>query len=135
MRIRIAAALVALVTPVWGAEVPSHSFFSGNDVYDWCRHDRKAAQSYVAGIFDEAAHAAAVIDDTRHWSKDMPKNDAEVDFALQRVVGYCAPEHVVLEQVTDVFCAYLKDSPAKRDGLPAIMFSEALTKAWPCPGK
>jgi hypothetical protein len=114
------------------AEVPSHSFFSGNDVYDWCQHDRKAAQSYVAGMFDEAAHSAAVIDNTRHWHKDMPKNDAEVDFALDRVVGYCAPERVVLEQVTNVFCAYLKDTPAKRDGLPAIMFSDALTKAWPC---
>jgi hypothetical protein len=64
----------------------------------------------------------------------MPKNNAEVDFALERVVGYCAPEHAVLEQVTDVFCAYLQDAPSKRDGLPAIMFSEAL-KAWPCPAK
>jgi hypothetical protein len=42
-------------------------FFSGNDVYDWCRYDRKAARSYVAGLFDSAAHAAAVIDSTRNF--------------------------------------------------------------------
>ncbi|WP_183117551.1 Rap1a/Tai family immunity protein [Bradyrhizobium diazoefficiens] len=122
-------------TSAFAAEVPPHAFFSGNDIYDWCQHDRKAAQSYVAGLFDQAAHAAAVIDATRNFGKDMPKNDAQVDFALQRVVGYCTPARANLQQVTDVFCAYLQDSPAKRDGLPAIMFSEALTKAWPCPGK
>lgn len=127
--------LVACSNVSGAAEVPSRSFFSGNDVYDWCRFDRTRAFSYVAGLFDQAAHAAAVIDDTRHWHKDMPKNDAEVDFALERVVGYCAPDNATIEQVTDVLCIHLKDNPAKRDGLPAIMFSQALTKAWPCPKK
>jgi hypothetical protein len=28
----------------------------------------------------------------RHWHKDMPNNDAEADFAWDRVVGYCNPE-------------------------------------------
>jgi hypothetical protein len=132
MRALVAVCMFA-VSAAKAAEVPTHSFFSGNDVYGWCRHDRHAARSYVAGLFDQAAHAAAVIDDTRNFGKDMPKNDAQVDFALQRVVGYCIPERVTLEQVTDVFCSYLKDSAPKRDGLPAIMFSEALKKAWPCP--
>jgi hypothetical protein len=64
--------------------------------------------------------------------RGTPQNDAMVDFQLKRIVGYCIPEHATLEQVTDVFCKYLKDFPEKRDGLPAILFSEALTKAWPC---
>lgn len=74
-----------------------------------------------------------MIDSGRHFGKGMSNNDIEVDFALGRVVGYCKPERATLEQVTDVFCAYLKDNPAERDGLPAIMFPKALTKAWPCP--
>ncbi|MEH2611308.1 hypothetical protein V1293_003597 [Bradyrhizobium sp. AZCC 1693] len=74
-----------------------------------------------------------MIDSGRHFGKDMPNNDIEIDFALDRVVGYCKPERVTLEQVTDVFCAYLKDHPSERDGLQAIMFPKALTKAWPCP--
>jgi Rap1a immunity proteins len=127
-----AAALLLSVTAAQAAEVPPASFFSGNDIYDWCQHSRTMARSYTAGLFDSAAHAAAVIDDTRNFGKEMPKNDAQVDFALKRVVGYCAPQRVTIEQATDVFCGYLKDSPAKRDGLPAILFSDALTKAWPC---
>jgi hypothetical protein len=30
----------------------------------------------------------------------MPNNDAEVDFALDRVVGHCKPDRATLEQVT-----------------------------------
>ena len=55
-----------------------------------------------------------------------------VDFQLKRIVGYCAPTRATVEQVADVFCKYLKDFPEKRDGLPSILFSEALTKACPC---
>ena len=59
------------------------------------------------------------------------------DITLRRcpVVGFCKPEHATIEQMTDVFCAYLRDTPAKRDGLPSIMLNDALKTAWPCPGK
>lgn len=117
------------------AEVPSHTFYSGNDVYDWCRYDRRIAFSYVAGLYDSAAHAATVIDSGRHFGKDVPNNDIEIDFAFNRVAGYCMPDRATLEQVTDVFCAYLKDNPDKREGLPALMFPDALKKAWPCRGR
>lgn len=106
-----------------------------NYIYDWCRNDRRAALSYVAGLYDSAAHAAAVIDSGRHVGKDSTSNDVEIDFALNRVVGYCKPDRATLEQVTDVFCTYLKDNPSKRDGLPAIIFPDALKKTWHCPGR
>lgn len=136
----IRASLVAMALGLAGtvagaAEVPPTAFYSGNDIYDWCRNDRRAAFSYVAGLYDSAAHAAAVIDSGRHFGKDSMNNDVEIDFALNRVVGYCKPDRATLEQVTDVFCTYLKDNPSKRDGLPAIMFPDALKKAWPCPGR
>jgi hypothetical protein len=128
----VAATLFALTLPVLAGEVPAVSFFSGNDVYQWCQHDRAMAQNYVAGMYDMAAHAAYAIDG--HFGI-MQKNDAEVDFALDRVVGFCKPEHATIEQMTDVFCAYLRDTPAKRDGLPSIMLNDALRTAWPCPDK
>jgi Rap1a immunity proteins len=135
MRIMCAVAtLFTLTLSAFAGEIPAKSFFSGNDVYQWCQHDKMMAQAYVAGMYDEAAHGAAAIDDMRHFSA-MPKNDVEVDFALDRVAGFCMPEHATLEQITDVFCAYLRDSPAKRDGLPSIMFNDALKQAWGCPGK
>lgn len=132
-RLTLVAACFGLAGLALAAEVPSTAFFSGNDVHQWCQRDKPMAQSYVAGLYDMAAHGATAIDNMRHWHKDIPNNDAEVDFALDRVVGYCKPDHATLEQVTDVFCKYLADNAAERDGLPAIMFPTALTKAWPCP--
>jgi hypothetical protein len=125
-------ALCGLAASSGATEIPQTTFYSGNDVYGFCRHDRAVAFAYVAGLYDEAAHAAIVVDDLRHYGSKTQQNDIEVDFALKRVVGYCAPTHATLEQVTDVFCKYLKDAPEKRDGLPSILFSDALTKAWPC---
>jgi hypothetical protein len=128
-------ALCACVASAAGAvEIPQRTFYSGNDVYGFCQHDRAVAFAYVAGLYDQAAHAALLIDHFRYSGSRTPQKDLEVDFQLKRIVGYCAPEHVTVEQVTDVFCKYLKDIPEKRDGLPQILFSEALTKAWPCPG-
>jgi hypothetical protein len=80
--------------------VPPTAFFSGNDVHQWCQRDKAMAQSYVAGLYDIPAHGATAIDNMRHWHKDLPNNDAEVDFALDRVVGYCKPDRATLEQVT-----------------------------------
>lgn len=135
MRTMIAvAAFFALTLPALAGEVPAKTFFSGNDVHQWCQHDKTMAQGYVGGMYDMAAHGAAAIDDMRHYGT-MPKNDVEVDFALDRVAGFCMPEHATLEQMTDVFCAYLRDSPAKRDGLPSIIFNDALKQAWRCPRK
>lgn len=136
--IRVSLARLALglvVTPADAAEVPPAAIYFGNDVYDWCGHDRRAAFSYVGGLYDSVAHAAAVIDSGRHFGRDSTNNDVEVDFALHRVVSYCKPDCATLKQVTDVFCAYLEGNPSQRAGLPAIIFPDALKKAWPCPGR
>jgi hypothetical protein len=82
------------------------------------------AQGYVVGMYDMAAHAAYSIDGMRHFGA-MPNNDAEVEFALDRVVDFCKPEHATVKQMTDVFCAHLKNKPAERHGLPSIIFNEA----------
>jgi hypothetical protein len=119
-------------------ELPARAFYSGNDVYDLCQTHRIAALAYVAGLYDEAAHAAWVIDGTRITIFSNPQRDLSdrmADYALSRVVGYCVPRAATLDQVTDVFCKYLRDTPEERHGLPPILFSEALTKAWPCPDK
>ena len=131
----LAAAAVLVSTSAFAVELPDRTFFSGNDVYQWCQRDKAMAQGYVGGMYDTAAHAALAIDSMRHFGKQMPKNDAEVDYAIERVVGFCKPEHATLEQMTDMFCKFLKESPAQRDGLPAILFNDAGKKAWPCPGK
>jgi hypothetical protein len=127
--------LFVLMLPTLAGEAPDKIFFSGNDIYQWCQQGKAMAQAYVGGMYDTAVHGVYIINSMRNYSKDMPKNDVEVDFARDRVLGFCKPKHATLEQMTDVFCAYLRDSPAKRDGLPSIMFNDALKQAWRCPVK
>jgi hypothetical protein len=141
MRAMLAAAtiLLALTLPTFAGNVPDSPlfsdkvFFNGNDVYQWCQHDKASVQTYVGGMYDMSVHGAFVIDGMRHLGA-VPDNDFDVNFALKRIAGFCKPEHATLEQMTDVFCAYLRNTPAERHGLPAIMFHDALKKAWPCPG-
>jgi len=45
-------------------------------------------------------------------------------------VGFCKPEHATLEQIADVFCACLRNTPPERHGGPAILLKYALKKAW-----
>jgi hypothetical protein len=122
-----------LALPAFARNLPDKSFFNGNDVYQWCQTDKTLAQGYVVGVYDMAAHAAYSIDGMRHFGA-MPNSDAEVELALDRVADFYKPEHATVEQMTDVFCAHLKDKPAERHGLPSTIFNEALKQAWPCPG-
>jgi Rap1a immunity proteins len=135
MKTMFAAALISVLTVPAAAEVPDKTFFSGNDVYQWCQHDKATAQAYVGGLFDMAAHGASVIDSMRNHNKGLLNNDVEISVALDRVAGFCKPEHATLEQMTDVFCTSLRNSPAERHGLPALLFNDSLKKAWRCPGK
>jgi hypothetical protein len=124
--------MVGLTLPA-AAEIPNSSFFSGNDVYDWCQHDPAMALGYTAGQFDGAVHAAYTIESMRDLSGPgkEAKNGILVDMSIERVIGFCMPQHATMRQITDIFCKYLKDTPTERDGLPAIILNKALTKAWP----
>ena len=132
--IAVAPILIALVLPSSSAELPGTTFFDGNAVYDNCKHNRSMAFGYTAGLYDEAAHGASVIDAMRIYP-ETKTSGIGVNMALDRIVKYCKPEGVTLEQMTDVFCNHLRDNPASRNGLPSILFNDALTKAWPCSKK
>ena len=92
------------------------------------------ALAYTAGQFDGLVHAAYTIDSMRPLrgaeSKD-PYAEMQVDMTIARVISFCMPEHATTQQITDIFCSYLRDVPAERDRLPAIILDGALTTAWP----
>jgi hypothetical protein len=46
--------------------------------------------------------------------------------------GYCEPSNITVQQVTDIFCAFLRDSPQKRSDPAAMLFTEAMKRVWPC---
>ena len=51
---------------------------------------------------------------------------------MKRLGSFCPPDHVMVQQAADVFCKYLREAPEKRSTTAAILFGEAMTKAWPC---
>jgi Rap1a immunity proteins len=58
-------------------------------------------------------------------------DDALIDFEIELTFGYCESPHVTAQQVTDVFCAFLRDKPEKRSDPAAMLFTEAMKRAWP----
>lgn len=86
------------------------------------------AQAYTAGLWDLTFRSAFIVDTTFRGLT----HDATVEFGLERLVGFCTPDRIIVEQVTDVFCAYLRDMPEKRQMNAALLFSDAMKKAWPC---
>ena len=131
---KIASVVLLLASTPAFAEIPTSSFFSGNDVYDWCQHDPTMALGYIAGQFDGLVHAAYTIDSMRPLAGVEKKDSSAeilVNMSIERVIGFCMPEHATMRQITDIFCQYLRDVPKERAGLPAIILNRALTKAWP----
>jgi len=106
------------------------AFFSGNKVHSWCQRDRLMAQAYSTGQWDANIRSAFVVDTTfRHMA-----HDAAIDFALETLGGFCVThgDAVTVDQVTDVYCIYLRNAPEKRNRSAAVLFFEAIKKAWPC---
>jgi Rap1a immunity proteins len=106
-------------------------FFNGNDVYSWYKTDRATALGYTAGLADEATHSAFVVDVTRPPLRP-DQQDSRANLFITMVRNYCIPKTVDLDQVTDVFCNYLRDTPQERHNLPPLLFNDAMEKAWPC---
>jgi hypothetical protein len=105
-----------------------NAFFSGNDVYSWCQRDKSLALGYVAGLWDEALHGSFVLN-------VVPFGEAENvqrKYAKELFVQFCGPSKVVLEQVSDVFCGYLRDVPSDRHKPASLLFHAAMKKTWPC---
>jgi Rap1a immunity proteins len=104
-------------------------FFTGNDVHSLCQFNRSSAQSYTAGVWDHSARTVYGLNLQRGYSAMV---DAAVSYEKDFLVGYCEPPRVTAGQVTDVFCAYLRDKPEKRNVNAALLFMEAMQTAWPC---
>ena len=108
---------------------PGGSFLDGNDLHLWCQSNKSLAQAYTAGLWDLSVRSAFII---KALTPIGQTHNSEVDLQLDWLGRFCEPDRVILEQVIDVYCAYLRDVPETRQKPAAILFSEAMTKAWPC---
>jgi len=84
-------------------------FFTGNDVHSWCQRDKSMAIGYTAGLWDGTVRCAFILKTSQGIG-----GDASVEYGLERLGGFCAPRGVRRDQVTDVFCIYLRDTPETR---------------------
>jgi hypothetical protein len=108
---------------------PVGAFFTGNELQVRCRFATQLVASYVAGLWDMRVQSALILDGLLRLRGVA---DAGVEYGLQRLGVFCPPPGVTIGQATDVFCKYLRDSPEKGHTSGAILFSEAMPKAWPC---
>jgi hypothetical protein len=127
----ISVSVISLATSASTYDLPgpANAFFRGNDVHSWCQNNRSMALAYTAGLWDLSSWSVLIV---QGLTPIGHASDAAVNFALERLGRFCEPHHVVVEQATDVFCAYLRDVPERRNDSAAILFSNAMKKAWPC---
>jgi len=108
---------------------------TGDDVHSWCESNRSMALAYASGIADHSARVSYTLDISVRMPPDSRLktfSDVTLDLAKDLLVGYCIPDQATMEQITDVFCSFLKDTPKDRN-LPATsLFQSAMRKAWPC---
>jgi hypothetical protein len=113
----------------------ANAVFYGNDVHLWCQSSRSMALAYAAGLVDQSARISYTLGVTVRFPHRLGgdnMNDAVLDYAGKMLVGYCIPDEATMEQVTDVFCSYLRDTPQDRHTLATFVFQRAMQKAWPC---
>ena len=123
---------------------------SGTAAYGWCqsagtigntlRIRGALALGYVAGLNEAATEMAANIETFR--PRYLPQAEAERQNAVLDGLAYvtyggtCVPASVSNGQMTDIFCAYLRDNPQERQQQPAFfLYKKALAKAFPCSGR
>ena len=104
-------------------------FFRGNDVHSWCQSDHTLTMGYTAGLWDQSARAFNSL--TLHSGLSV-QVDTVIDWENQMAFGYCEPPNVTAQQVTEVFCAFLREKPEKRSDPAPMLFTEAMKRAWPC---
>jgi Rap1a immunity proteins len=105
------------------------SFFNGNDVHSWCQSSPSLALGYTAGILDQSARTFA---DLNLQTGSSVQVDGVIAWEKEMIFGYCEPPNVTAQQVTDVFCGYLRDKPEKRTDGAASLFKDAMQRVWPC---
>ena len=93
-------------------EMPEkHGIFTGNDVYSWCKNTRPLAQAYAAGMWDVTARTWGLLYD---FKTDAPTAvNTSLGMISDQLANFCEPPGIIVEQVTDVFCSFLRDTPER----------------------
>ena len=91
---------------------------------------------FVSGVNDKSIVDERVLNSIylHMLPKDQPP-DSDVrtlNFFAGQISGYCTPEGATINQTTDIFCKYLRETPAERQKEAAHLLVNALKAVWPC---
>jgi hypothetical protein len=102
---------------------------TGNDIQIWCESERLTARAYTARVWGKTKPADSTLNTKKGYSGFV---DAAISPEKEPLVGYCEPADLTVQQVTNVYCKFLDDNPEKRSAPGALLFTEAMRRAWPC---
>ena len=114
-----------------GPESAASQSLDGNALFEACGGSEEWAEAfcygYIFGVNDGGMYTALTAQQDSKGSTIQETMGAVTD-----LLGYCTPNTVNSLQMTDVILAYLRDHPELRH-LPAqILFTDAMTEAFPC---
>jgi hypothetical protein len=130
----VQSAIVSVLTALTMTQAAAQ-FLRAGDLHAWCQSNRPMASAYAAGMADEAAHSLLVLDSFKPMSSADSASSALIattKIGTELIGGSCRPPDATLDQVTDALCNFLRDSPRDRHAPPALVFSQAMGKRWPC---
>ncbi|UFW83002.1 hypothetical protein BjapCC829_23745 [Bradyrhizobium barranii] len=111
-------------------------FYTGNTMLPYCHGNISHVYGYVAGVVDKAMADADFTGATYirlfRELKDHEGFVTGVGKLQGQILNYCLPENVVLSQVGDVFCKYLRDKPEVRQNSADVLLHDSLKVAFPC---
>ena len=130
----IQSAIISILTALTVTQAAAQ-FLSADNLHAWCKNNRSMASAYAAGMADEAAHSLFVLDSVKPMSSVDSASSALIatsKIGTELIGGSCRPPEATLDQVTDALCNFLRDFPRDRHAPPALVFSQAMGKRWPC---
>lgn len=125
---------IALVAILASVKTAHAGFWDGNFLYRNCQGDSGFVNGYVTGWIDKWGVDSYWVDSA--WQDE--KHDTGLDYVrrtmLKGGIGrkICLPPKATSGQLSDVFCKFLKENPAKRADPADGLLGEALHDAFPC---
>lgn len=98
------------------ASAATVQFFTGNDLYQFCKSNSSADRAFCYGFVSGVADTERAIDSYRK----------------PPVQHICIDDTVVVDQVRGVVIRYMEQFPEKRNYSAASIASDALERAFPC---
>lgn len=120
-------AITVAIQPV----IASTQSLDGNFLWGACNgfseSETAFCYGYILGANDGGMYTAlSVLSQTNN--RDLLSTLEDISSAL----GYCTPNTATSEQVVDVVVSYLRENPEVRHKPAQVLFTDAMTEAFPC---